>query len=258
MGVDFGDYDRDGQLDLFVTNYSDEPNALYRNLGAGGFADASWSTRVGPPSIPQVGWGTDFFDYDSDGWLDLLTVNGHVYPQIDAAKVGTTYRQPVLLQRNNGDGTFTDTTASSGLDRLPLLSRRGAAFGDVDADGDIDVFVLNTDDPPTLLVNRAHGGHRVLVRLEGRRSNRSAIGARVIVRAGSATQTDEVRGGSSYLSQNDLRLHFGLGEAERIDSLEVRWPSGAIERLNDVMADRTLSIVEGEGLLEARPLGTGQ
>jgi hypothetical protein len=254
MGVDFGDFDRDGRLDLFVTNYSDEPNALYRNLGTGGFTDASWSARIGPPSVPHVGWGTDFFDSDSDGWLDLLTVNGHVYPQIDVAKVGTTYRQPLLLQRNNGDGTFSDATQSSGLDSLPLLSRRGAAFGDVDGDGDLDVFIVNADDPPTLLVNRARAGHRVLVRLEGRRSNRSALGARVTVRAGTATQIGEVLGGSSYLSQNDLGLHFGLGGAGRIDRLEIRWPSGAVERLNDVMADRVLTIVEGAGLVESRPL----
>ncbi len=254
MGVDFGDYDGDGDFDLFVTNYSDEPNALYRNLGAEGFTDASWTARVGPPSIPHVGWATDFLDYDSDGWLDLLVVNGHVYAQIDLAKVGTTYRQPILLHRNNGDGTFSDTSGSSGLDRLPPLSRRGAAFGDIDNDGDVDVFVVNMDDPPTLLVNRAPGGHRVLVSLQGRQSNRSAIGARVVVRTGTRVQTDEVRGGSSYLSQNDLRLHFGLGAATRLDTLEVHWPSGRVERLNDLAADRLLAIVEGQGLVESRPL----
>jgi hypothetical protein len=253
MGVDFGDYDRDGNLDLFVTNYSDEHNALYRNLGDGGFTDASWTARVGPPSLPHVGWGTGFFDYDCDGAADLLVVNGHVYPQIDVAKIGTAYRQPMLLHRGNGEGAFSDVSAGSGLDELPLLSRRGAAFGDMDDDGDVDVFVVNIDDPPTLLVNRTRDGHRVLVALQGRKSNRSAIGARVTIRTGTTVQTNEVRGGSSYLSQNDLRLHFGLGTATRIDTLEVRWPSGAVERLKDVTADQVITIVEGAGLADRRP-----
>jgi hypothetical protein len=253
MGVDFGDYDRDGNLDLFVTNYSDEHNALYRNLGEGGFTDASWTARVGPPSLPHVGWGTGFFDYDCDGAADLLVVNGHVYPQIDVAKIGTAYRQPMLLHRGNGEGAFSDVSAGSGLDELPLLSRRGAAFGDMDDDGDVDVFVVNIDDPPTLLVNRTRDGHRVLVALQGRKSNRSAIGARVTIRTGTTVQTNEVRGGSSYLSQNDLRLHFGLGTATRIDTLEVRWPSGAVERLKDVTADQVITIVEGAGLADRRP-----
>jgi hypothetical protein len=223
-----------------------------------GFGDASWTARVGPPSIPLVGWGTEFFDYDNDGWPDLFVANGHVYPQIDVAKVGTNYRQPLLLHRNNGDGTFTDATAASGLDRLTLLSRRGAAFGDVDDDGDVDVLVVNIDDPPTLLVNRSPAGHRVLLDLRGGRSRASAIGARAIVTAGAATQVDEVRSGSSYLSQSDLRLHFGLGSAERIDTLEVHWPSGAVDRLKDVAGDRRLTIVEGEGLVEAKPLGAAR
>jgi hypothetical protein len=159
----------------------------------------------------------------------------------------------MLLHRGNGEGAFSDVSAGSGLDELPLLSRRGAAFGDMDDDGDVDVFVVNIDDPPTLLVNRTRDGHRVLVALQGRKSNRSAIGARVTIRTGTTVQTNEVRGGSSYLSQNDLRLHFGLGTATRIDTLEVRWPSGAVERLKDVTADQVITIVEGAGLADRRP-----
>jgi enediyne biosynthesis protein E4 len=248
MGVDVGDYDRDGRLDLFSTNFSEQPNVLYRNLGAEGFADVSWASRSGPPGFFLVGWGTAFFDFDHDGWPDLLTVNGHVYPQIEAADVGTTYRQPMLLQRNSRDGTFEDVTETSGLASLPLASRRGAAFGDLDNDGALDVVVLNVDETPTVLHNRNRDGQRVLFRLVGTRSNRSAIGARVTVRTGDFSQIDEVRGGASYLSHNDLRLHFGLGDARRIDAVDIRWPDGTREELTDLEPGRLYTILEGKGI----------
>jgi hypothetical protein len=255
MGVDSADYDRDGRLDLFVTNFSEQPNALYRNLGKGSFADEAWTSRTGPASYPHVGWGTAMFDYDNDGWLDLLVANGHVYPQIDAVDLGTKYRQPFVFQRNRADGTFEDAVEASGLAELPLRSRRGAAFGDLDDDGDLDVVVLNIGDPPTLLRNRMTTGHRALLQLAGRTSNRSAIGARVTVRTGGFTQVSEVAAGESYLSHNDLRVHFGLGANSRMDDVEVRWPDGRVERIGPLDAGRMYTIEEGRGVRGARPLG---
>src|SRR2546425_1717297 len=209
MGVDFGDIDHNGNLDIFVTNFAEEPNTLYWNQGMQGFTDISWASRLAQPSYSLVGWGTAFFDMDNDGWPDILVANGHVYPQMDLVKGGAPYRQPLLLFRNNRDRTFEDVTELSGLDKLPPSSRRGAAFGDVNNDGKVDVLILNVGEPPTLLINRTQtSGHAVLFKLVGSKSNKAAIGARVTLTAGDLVQFDEVRGGSSYLSQNDLRLHF--------------------------------------------------
>ena len=228
MGVDFGDIDHDGKLDIIVTEFTEQPDLLFWNQGAQGFTDISWSSHIAQPSYPLVGWGTKFFDMDNDGWLDLFVANGHVYPQMDLVKGGVPYRQPVLLFRNHRDRTFDDVTALSGLDKLPLESRRGAAFGDVNNDGKIDILILNVGQPPTL-ADQSHRRIRVTpccFKLIGTKSNKAAIGARVTVKSGDLTQFDEVRGGSSYLSQNDLRLHFGFGKKTSIDSVEVSWPSG--------------------------------
>lgn len=255
MGVDFGDFDHDGRLDLFVTNFAEQANTLYRNQGPEDFADVSWSSRAGPSSVPYVGWGTAFFDYDNDGWLDIFVANGHVYPQVDMAKINPGYRQPLLLYRNNRDGTFDEISAPAGLAGLPLASRRGAAFGDLDNDGSIDIVLLNVGEPPSLLHRRLNNGqHRVLFKLEGGKSNRAGIGARVAVRAGDLVQFNEVRGGASYLSQNDLRLHFGLGGKTRMDSVEILWPSGKKDRLTDLPADRLYTVVESRGVRQARSL----
>jgi len=249
MGVDFGDFDHDGRLDIFVTNFTEEPDTLYWNQGAQGFVDISWSARVAQPSYPLVGWGTAFFDMDNDGWLDVLAVNGHVYPQMDLVKGGAPYRQPLLVFRNNHDRTFEDVTAIAGLNNLPASSRRGAAFGDVNNDGKIDVLMLNVGEPPTLLINRTPtSGHAVLFRLIGTKSNKAAIGARVTVTAGDLVQFNEVRGGSSYISQNDLRLHFGLGKEAMIATVEVSWPSGKKEVYRDLPAEFIYTIVEGDGV----------
>jgi hypothetical protein len=194
-----------------------------------------------------VSWGTAFFDMDNDGWLDLFVANGHVYPQVDTIPGGTPYRQPILLFRNRRDGTFEDV--SSALADMPAQSRRGAAFGDINNDGNVDIVVLNVGEPPALLLNRNDDrNHRVLFKLVGVKSNKAAIGARVTVKAGGFSQINEVRGGASYLSQNDLRLHFGLGANEKMSEVDIRWPNGQTETLRDVAADFIYTVVEGEGI----------
>jgi enediyne biosynthesis protein E4 len=255
MGVAFGDYDHDGQLDIFVTNFDNQPNTLYHNAGPQGFDDVSWRAGVAKPSFPLVGWGTGFFDFDNDGWADLFVANGHVYPQMDNLQSGPRYRQPLLLHRNNGDGSFREVSAVVGLASLPLASRRGVAFGDVNNDGKIDVLLLNIDEPPSLLLNHlANDNHRVVFKLVGAKSNRSAIGARLTLSAGRFVQVDEVRGGGSYLSQDDQRLHFGLGKGTNIDSVEIRWPSGLVEELHDVAGDTMYTLVEGQGIQDKKHL----
>jgi hypothetical protein len=211
-------------------------------------------SHLGQPSLPLVGWGTAFFDMDNDGWLDLFVCNGHVYPQMDTVKGSAAYAQPMLLHRNLRNETFEEVSKAAGLADTPLKSRRGAAFGDIANNGNVDVVVLNVGEPPSLLLNtNKSANHRVLFHLVGTKSNRAAIGARVTIHAGSLTQFDEVRGGASYLSQNDLRLHFGLGPATKMESVEIRWPSGKIEALKDVPADKIYTIVEGQGIQNSAP-----
>lgn len=249
MGVDFADYDHSGRLSVFVSNFADQPNTLYRNLGGKGFEDVGWSSGLGQASYPLVGWGTGFFDMDNDGWPDLLVVNGHVYPQMDGVSGSAPYRQPLLLYRNDRDGSFEEVAAGAGLAGLPAHSRRGAAFGDIFNSGSVDVVITNMDGPPTLLLNHNQDGyHRALFRLVGTKSNRAAVGARVTVHAGSMTQLEEVRGGSGYLSQSDLRLHFGLGTAGSMDSVRVRWPSGMVESYSQLAGDKIYTITEGKGV----------
>jgi hypothetical protein len=254
MGVDWGDYDRSGRLSMFVTEFADQPNTLYRNNGTRGFEDVAMPSHLGQPSLPYLGWGTKFFDMDNDGWLDVFVACGHVYPQMDTVKGSAAYTEPLLLHRNLRNGTFEEVTKAAGLADIPLHSRRGAAFGDIANNGNIDIVVLNVGAPPSFLMNMNNSpNHRVLFKLVGTKSNRAAIGARVTVRAGSLTQFDEVRGGASYLSQNDLRLHFGLGSATKMESVEVRWPSGKTEVLKEVAADKIYTIVEGQGIRDSAP-----
>jgi len=255
MGVDWGDYDHSGRLSFFVTHFEEQPNSLYRNMGAKGFDDVSWTSGVGQPSYPYVGWGTGFFDMDNDTWLDIFVANGHVYPQIDTIDVGPRYKEPMLLHRNNRDGTFDEVSKDAGLQDMPLKSRRGAAFGDIFNTGNIDIVLLNVGEPPSVLLNTNRTPyHRVLFKLIGTKSNRAAIGARVTIHAGGVKQFNEVHGGGSYLSQNDLRLHFGLGTAAKMESVEIRWPNGASETLQNVPADAIYTIVEGAGIRDSRPL----
>ena len=255
MGATWGDYDHSGRLSIFVTEFADQPNTLYRNQGTRGFEDVAMASHLGQRSLPFLGWGTTFFDMDNDGWLDLFVACGHVYPQMDNVQASASYAEPMLLHRNLRDGTFEEVSKAGGLADMPLRSRRGAAFGDIANNGNVDIVVLNVGEPPSLLLNTNKiANHRVLFRLQGTKSNRAAIGARVTIHAGGMTQFDEVRGGGSYLSQNDLRLHFGLGSAMKIDSLEVRWPTGKTESFKDVAADKIYAITEGQGIKETAAL----
>jgi hypothetical protein len=247
MGVDWSDYLHEGRLSMFVTTFTEQPDSLYRNLGAQGFSEVSYQAKLAKPTYNPVGWGTGFFDMDNDGWPDLFVANGHVYPQMDQVPGAPRYREPMLLFRNNRDGTFEDV--SSVLAAIPDASRRGAAFGDLNNDGNIDIVVMNTGEPPTLLLNQGgNKNHRVLLKLVGTKSNKMAIGSRVTVRAGKLAQLDEVRAGGSYLSSNDPRLHFGLGAETKMDEVEIKWPSGKVEVLRDVTADFIYTIMEGEGI----------
>jgi enediyne biosynthesis protein E4 len=247
MGVDWGDYLHEGRLSMIVTNFTEQGTTLYRNLGGDSFADVSLRARIMKPTYPLVSWGTAFFDMDNDGWLDVFVASGHVYPQADNLTGGTTYREPLVLLRNHRDGTFENV--SSTLAALPLKSRRGAAFGDINNDGNVDIVVLNVGEPPSLLINRNDSpNHRVLFKLVGTKSNKAAIGARVTVKAGALLQMNEVRGGASYISQNDLRLHFGLGSNDKMSEVSIRWPNGSTETLRDVPADFIYTIVENAGI----------
>ena len=249
MGVDIADFDHDGLLDILVTNYIQEGVDLYWNRGANGFDQISGSAGLLQSTRRYVGWGAAFFDMDNDGWLDILVTNGHIYPQVDAGKGNVNFRQPLLLFRNRRDRTFEDVSDLSGLNAGALCVRRGAAFGDVNNDGKVDVLILNHNGTPSLLINRTQtDNHAALFKLVGTKSNKAAIGARVTVTAGGVTQFMQVRSGSSYLSQNDLRLHFGLGVSSVMEKVEVSWPSGAKDVLHNLPAEFIYTIMEGSGV----------
>ena len=250
MGIAIGDYLHTGRFSIFVTNFADEYNTLYRNDGNYDFADVSMAANVAQVSRPYVGWGTGFFDLDNDGWLDLLVVNGHVYPQIDTLPSGARYRQPKLLHINLGDGKFCDASQQAGQALQEPRASRGAAFGDLDNDGHVDVVVNDLDGPPMILRNEGDdGNHWVTLELAAAKGNRLAIGARVRAVTGQMVQTEEVRSGASYLSQNDLRIHVGIGKYTKIDLIEIRWPSGKVEAVKDIAADKFYSLLEGEGVV---------
>jgi hypothetical protein len=251
MGVTLGDYDHDGKLDLFITNFDDEYNTLYHNDGHNSFTDVSYAAKVAEVSLPYVGWGTKFFDYDNDGWVDLFVANGHVYPQRDH------YRQRESLFHNNRNGTFSEVANEVGSTLMEERVGRGAAFGDIDNDGDVDVVINNLDGSPQLLRNDGgNANNSVLIKTIGVKSNRDGIGARVKVVSGDLAQIDEVRSGGSYLSQNDLRLHFGLEQRTKIDLIEVRWPSGVIDKITNLSANKIFTIKEGKGVVEQKDLGS--
>ena len=251
MGIAFGDYDNDTYPDILVTNFWEETNTLYHNDEGQFFSDLTFDAGVGLESFQFLAWGTEFFDYDNDGDKDLFVANGHVYPQVDRANFGVRYAQTNQLFENVGRGSFAEVSRTSGAGLQIEKVSRGAAFGDYDADGDLDIFVLELNDRPTLLRN--DGGDRnnyLIIRTEGTQSNRDGIGTRIKIRCGDTTQVNEVRSGSSYLSQNDLRIHFGLGKCASVDRVDVFWPSGLVEHFENLSANRVLVIREGSGIVE--------
>ncbi len=255
MGVAIGDYDHSGRFSIYVTNFADEFNTLYKNQGKGEFADVSYPAGVALPSLPYVKWGVVFSDLNNDGWLDLLSVNGHVYPQVDTLPSGARYAEPQNFFINQKNGTFCDASKQAGAVLVEPRVGRGLAAADFDNDGNVDLVVENLDGKPLVLHNQGiAGNHWVSFELAGTKSNRLALGARVTIAAGGMTQTEEVRSGGSYLSENDLRIHFGLGSATRIDSVEVRWPSGAVDRVSALAADRFYNLLEGTGSVSAETL----
>jgi enediyne biosynthesis protein E4 len=257
MGVALGDYQHTGRPSVAVTHFSDEYTALFRNDGKMNFTDASFTSGIAPSTTPYVGWGDAFFDFLNDGWLDLFLVNGHVYPQVDSAEAGPKYREPALLFLNQRNGTFRDVSKLVGpAFQTPRVSR-GVAIGDLWNDGRMDIVIENLEGPPTIL--RPQGGppnHWISFQLEGTKSNRLALNARIKATAGELVQTGEILSGGSYLSQNDLRIHFGLGNAKVVDKVEILWPEGKTETLTHLPADRFYYVKEGEGLVpleKARP-----
>ena len=258
MGVAIGDYDRNGTMDIFKTNFAGDTSTLYANSGDGFCEDRTFASGIGT-NTRWLGWGAGFVDLDNDGWLDVFLVNGHVYPEVAQLKTEAGYKQRKVVYRNLGTGRLEDVTERLGPPATEPRAGRGAAFGDFDDDGSVDVVVNNVHEAPDLYKTVPLNGHHWLtVKLLGTVSNRSAIGARVRCLTGATRQTQEVRGGGSYASQNDLRVHFGLGPATRVDRLEVRWPNGLEEEWRDLAVDRVLTLTEGRGQSMAKPPAGGR
>jgi hypothetical protein len=247
MGVAVGDYNRDGRMDIFKTNFAGDTSTLYVNAGNGLCEDRTFASGFGR-NTRWLGWGVAFADLDLDGWQDLFLVNGHVYPEVEQLKTEAGYKQRKVVYRNRGDGRFDDVTEQLGAPVTTPKAGRGAVFADFDNDGDVDVFVNNMHDRPDLFrLDLREPRTWWAARLVGVQSNRSAIGARIRLTAGGATQVTEVRGGGSYYSQNDLRPHFGLGGAAKIDRVEVRWPNGQEEEWTELPVNRLATLKEGTG-----------
>lgn len=251
MGVAVGDYDCDGWLDIFKTNFADDSCNLYHNNGDGTFTDKSLASGVGTNN-QYVAWGCGFTDYDNDGWVDILQVNGHVYPEVDFHGIGETFKNPRVVYKNFGGGIFKDVSKELGSGISERFSSRGAAFGDYDNDGDMDVLILNTNDQPSLLRNDGGNSQNwIKLKLIGTKCNRTAIGTRVCVVTGNHSQIGEVHSGSSMISQSDLRLHFGVGKAQIVDAIEVKWPTTQkVERFTQVTPNQILTIREGSGIVD--------
>ena len=254
MGIDLADYDGDGRLDLFITNHELETHTLFRNLGRGLFADVTSQSGIGLETLPYVGFGTVFFDYDNDGDLDLAITNGHVVDNSGHYRPGSKSEQRKLLFRNDA-GHFREIGREAGPGFAIEKIGRSLIAADVDNDGSVDLLFTNNGDAPDLLRNTSgRGNNALLVRLVGTRSNRSAVGARLALTAGAIAQVREVKAGSSYLGQSDLRQHFGLGQAAHVDRLEIRWPSGQTEVLTSLPTNQILTITEGKGVTGRAPL----
>ena len=255
MGIAVGDYDCDGWLDIVKTNYSDQTANLYHNNGNGTFDDAVFRAGLGG-NTKYLGWGVGLCDFNNDGWADIFMSNGHVFPEVDTRRLHVTFKQQKLVYQNLGGGRFIDISSRVGSPVTELHSSRGTAFGDFDNDGDVDVLIVNMNEPPSLLRNDCSSKHNWLkVKCVGTRSNRSAIGARVRVVTGQHSQINEVMSGSSYMSQNDLRLHFGLGAAKEADLVEVRWPSGFLESFRKIDANQLVTAQEGHGIIRREVFG---
>ena len=247
MGSTVADYDGDGRLDIFKTNFSDDTSTLYRNNGNGTFDDVTFAAGLGLYTR-YLGWGTMFLDFDNDGWPDLLLVNGHVYPEVDKQHLGSSYEEPRILYHNNGDKTFSDVSAESGPGITAARAGRGLAVGDLWNDGRISAVISNMNAHPSLLVNQVRSSnHWIGLKAAGTKSNRDGIGARVTLKVGARVLVDEFRSGSSFDSNSDLRVHFGLAAATKIDWLQVRWPSGLTERFENITVDKIHTLKEGSG-----------
>jgi hypothetical protein len=259
MGVAAADYDLDGNLDIVKTNFAGDTPSLYRNRGGANFEDATFPAGLGLHT-QYLGWGCGFLDFDNDGWPDILLCNGHVYPEVEQLKTEAGYAQRKILYRNLRNGRFDDVSELAGPGiNLPAASR-GCAFGDFDNDGDIDVVVNTVNDFPQLLrCDSKLANHWIKVKVIGTKSNRSGIGARLKCvsrppdEKSEHVQIDEVRSGGSYLSQNDLRIHFGLGKAEKVEFLEIRWPSGRVDQLKNIAAGQLIVVKEAEGIVRTQP-----
>jgi enediyne biosynthesis protein E4 len=252
MGIAVGDYNHDGKVDFHVTNFSDDYNTLYRNDGDASFSDVSYAAGLAQLTIPFLGWGTGFLDYDNDGWLDIFVANGHVYPGVDKQDWGTTWAQRPLLFRNLNGAKFEEVPANPNSGLGVVVSARGAAFGDLFNDGHIDVVMNVMDSTPVLLKNvLKNSNHWVALKLVGgAKSPRDAVGANVFVTAGGFRQRGDVYSGGSYASSSDPRLHFGLGAAEKVVKVEIQWPSGTKEEIHLPSVDRFFTVVEGKGIVE--------
>ena len=248
MGAASADYDNDGDFDLYVTNFALDYNTLYQNDGEGIFKDATAQAGLIYPTWSFVGWGTGFADFDNDGYQDLFTANGHVYPQVEELERGASYGQKNQLLLNQGNGRFIEIAAGPGL--VVEKSSRGSAFADFDNDGDLDIAIHNLDSTPSLLRNDTqNNNHWLIVHIEGTESNRDGIGALLSIETATGIQVREIRAGSSFLAQDDLRAHFGLGQHQMVNRLEVHWPSGQIDTTDNLQADRIITIREGRGLM---------